>query len=409
MDQAWLAWSYPAPLEHVMAPHFLLCTHYHKDHFHPPSVDKISRSSEVVVPTTAGHFFLEKFQEFGFAGVQEISSATPLTLGDFEVYSVRINDHWEFLDETAYLIVEGDRAALFLADLWYLSEGLLRQLCAEFRICFAAVPWGGSLQDLCVLPEGFRLDSLEEYYRYGMDEATLRQKNSVQELEPYVQMARLMDAEHLTPGSYGFGLIQPGQDLVEPAPVNDWLNQEKFVQTLPDPAMRAKSHSMYPGDHFNGESGFHTYSGSSLPNTPVTDSMRSLTLSRKHTRLRLDGEFISRQFLKKIEERLSQLRNSSDLYQSRLSDILRSARQIEFQIVNESRQTFLFEQIADRFRMMEVSAPTGASDIVFIPPSVMTSLVTDWGPCWTEAEFSGLVKISASGWAPYLIMKQLFC
>jgi hypothetical protein len=137
--------------------------------------------------------------------------------------------------------------------------------------------------------------------------------------------------------------------------------------------------------------------------------MRSLTLSRKHTRLRLDGEFISRQFLKKIEERLSQLRNSSDLYQSRLSDILRSARQIEFQIVNESRQTFLFEQIADRFRMMEVSAPTGASDIVFIPPSVMTSLVTDWGPCWTEAEFSGLVKISASGWAPYLIMKQLFC
>ncbi len=69
----------------------------------------------------------------------------------------------------------------------------------------------------------------------------------------------------------------------------------------------------------------------------------------------------------------------------------------------------LFEQDAERFRMREVSAPTGARDIVYIPPSVMMSLVADWGPCWTEAEFSGLVKVSASGWAPYLIMQQLFC
>ena len=92
----------------------------------------------------------------------------------------------------------------------------------------------------------------------------------------------------------------------------------------------------------------------------------------------------------------------------RHQEILRGSRQIEFQIVNGSRQTFLFEQDAERFRMREVSAPTGAPNIVYISPSVMVSLVTDWGPCWTEAEFSGLVKVSASGWAPYLIMQQMF-
>ena len=125
--------------------------------------------------------------------------------------------------------------------------------------------------------------------------------------------------------------------------------------------------------------------------------------------MQLSGELIAQQFLKKIERRISQLRNASDLYQDRLSHILRASRQIEFQIVNEAKQVFLFEQDGDRFRMQEVSAPTGARNIVYIPPSVMVSLVTEWGPCWTEAEFSGVVKVSASGWEPYLIMRQLFC
>src|SRR2546425_759203 len=167
MDQSWLAWSYPGPRESLLAPDFLLFTHYHKDHFHPPSVHQLSRRSTVVVPVTAGGFFAERVRQFGFPHVYEIAADTPLQLGDFEVHSVRINDQWEFLDETGYLIVEGHQTALFLADLWYLPESLLRRVCAGAHASFAALPWGGSLQALCVFPEGFRLESLEEYYRYG--------------------------------------------------------------------------------------------------------------------------------------------------------------------------------------------------------------------------------------------------
>lgn len=409
MDQAWLAWSYPGPLERVLKSDFLMFTHYHKDHFHPPSVERISRKAEVVVPTTAGGFFRERAQEFGFARVHEISPGAPLRLGEFEVHSIRVNDHWEFLDETAYLIVEDGQAALFLADLWYLPEALLRRLCAEFHVRFAAIPWGGSLQDLCVMPEGFRLDSFEEYYRHGMDDATIARKNSVQEYDAYIHVARPVGADCLTPGSFGFGWIQPGGNLVQPIPINGWLDQDQFLATLPDPEIRAKSHPMYPGDRFTGEGTFHRRGGSSSPNSPVTDSMRALTLSRTAVHLPLDGEFVSQQFLKKIDQRISQLRKSSDPYRNRLSDVMKASRQIEFQILNESRQVFLFEQQGERFRMGEVGAPTDARDIVYIPPSVMMSLVTEWGPCWTEAEFSGLVKVSASGWEPYLIMKQLFC
>jgi len=408
MDQLWLAWSFPGTLDSVTAPDFVLFTHHHKDHFHPPSVEEISKRSEVVVPTTAGHFLRERVQEFGFARIHEIASGSPLQLGAFEVHSVRVNDHWILLDETGYLIVDGKQAALFLADLWYLPEEVLRRLCSEFHVCFAAIPWGGSLQDLCVLPDGFRLDSFEAYYHHGMDDATIRQKSALEAYESYVQLGNVVDADYLTPGSFGFGWILPDHDRVQPVPICGWLDQEQFLQNVPDPVTRAKSHPMYPGDQFDLESGFRRYERSSSPNTPVTNSMRSLALSRKHTRIHLDGEFISQQFLKKIETRISQLRSASN-HQGRLQKILRSSRQIEFQIVNESRQTFLFEQDAERFRMREVSAPTGAPDIVYIPPSVMMSLVTDWGPCWTEAEFSGLVKVSASGWAPYLIMQQMFC
>ncbi len=409
MDQCWLAWSYPGLLEDLVSPHGLLFTHYHKDHFHPSSARRVSRKAEAVVPTTPGSFFREKVAELGFAEVREISAGEPLRLGEFEIHSIRIADHWEFLDETAYLIVEGKHAALFLADLWYLPEALLRRACGGFQISFAALTWGAGMLDLYVLPKGFRLGSFEEYYRYGFDDKTLAEKNAVNEYDAYLHLASLVEAEHLVPGSLSFGWISPEENRVKPLPICGWLNQEQFIDGLPDPRLRAKSHAMYPGDRFSSEEGFKRRPGSALPNTPVTDAMRRLCAARRDASLKLDGKDIAERFLAKIATRLGQLKDSRQRYEERLGCILSASRLIELQIVNEARQVFLFEQEGERFRMREVSGPTGAPDILYVPPSVVTSLVTDWGPCWTEAEESSLVKVSATGWDPYLIMRQLFC
>lgn len=408
MDQCWLAWSYPGPIDELLSSDILLFTHYHKDHFHPPSLSRMSKDCEVVVPTTAGSFFRDWARQTGFAKVREIGPGHSFRLGDFEIHSVRIADHWEFLDETAYLIVDGDQAALFLADLWYLPEAVVRSACAGFHVCFAAVTWGGELQDLFVLPDGFRLDSLEEYYRYGWDEATLSRKNAINEYTPYLHLAKHLKADCLVPGSLSFGWIHPNEDRVKPLPMCRWLGQEQYIENLPDPELRGKSHPMYPGDRFDPERGFYRANGSSRPNTPVTQAMRCLANSRKGTGIELDGEAVSARFLDKISARIAELRDASSLYGDPLSGILQASRQIEFQIVNEARQVFLFEQDGARYRMREIDAPSGARDIVFIPPSVMTALVTEWGPCWTEAEMCTLVKVSATGWEPYLILKQLF-
>jgi hypothetical protein len=34
-------------------------------------------------------------------------------------------------------------------------------------------------------------------------------------------------------------------------------------------------------------------------------------------------------------------------------------------------------------------------------PRVLGGMVEGWGPKWTDANFSGLVELSASGWEPY--------
>jgi hypothetical protein len=221
-------------------------------------------------------------------------------------------------------------------------------------------------------------------------------------------MARAVEADVMVPAGFGFGMVVPGHDVVRPAPISHWLDQQAFIQTLPDPAMRARTRPMYAGDQMDSDGGARPFPGSTSPNTRVTDAMRAHILAPRDPRPVLDGRATTDGFRRKVEGRLAQLR-SWDFYEDGLACLLAASRQIEFQIVNESRQVFLFEQDGERFRLREVSRPTGARDIVYLPPAVMTSLVSDWGPCWTEAEFSGLVKVSASGWSPYLVLRQLLC
>lgn len=77
-------------------------------------------------------------------------------------------------------------------------------------------------------------------------------------------------------------------------------------------------------------------------------------------------------------------------------------------VVNDARQMFLFEQKRDQFTLRAIGRPTGVKEIVYMPPSVLSSMVEDWGPKWTDANFSGLVKVSASGWEPYRLLPIYF-
>ena len=408
MDQAWHAWVYPGDFESLHPIHHILFTHFHPDHFHPESFPLLDKGAGVLVPTTAGSYLSKKAQEAGFARVGEIQAGRPVRLNELEVHSLRIHDHWEFLDETAYLIVEDDIAVLFLADLWYIAPTLLARWRDRYRIAFASIPWGGSAENLLIMPKGYELGSIGEYYRHGFDESTLARRNSIMEHGEFSMIASIVDADYMIPGSFGFGWVAPDSDHVKPLPINHWLDQEAFIATMPNSRIKSKLHPMYPADCYDTHAGEMRRNGKAAPNHRVTPEMRARALSRRDSSIRVDPERVSRCALARISEAIDRLRHSSQFYQDRLPHLLSAEYQFEIHVVNDARQKFLFEQNRDRFALKPIDRPTGVADIVYMPPSVLQSMVEEWGPQWTEANFSGLVKVSASGWAPYKLMSSFF-
>lgn len=408
MDQSWAAWVYPAGVESLLPVQHILFTHFHPDHFHPESFPLLNKDADVLVPETAGSYLRDKARKEGFAKAREIHVGRPERLNELEVHALRVHDHWEFLDETAYVIVENDTAVLFLADLWYIPRALLARWADNRRFAFASLPWGGSIENLLILPEGYELDSLAEYYRYGMDKNTLARRNAVMEHGDFAALASEVNADAMIPGSFGFGMIAPDEEFVKPAPINHWLDQDAFIATLPDRRIKSKLHSMYPGYCYDTESGVMRREGTTKPNHRVTPEMRARSQARRDTSIRLDTEHACKYFLGKIDSALARQRGASLFYQDRMCHVLSGERQFEIHIVNDARQMFLFEQKRDRFTLRAIDRPTGIREIIYMPPSVFSSMVEDWGPKWTDANFSGLVKVSASGWAPYNYLPIFF-
>ena len=408
MDQAWHAWVYPGRVESLPAPQHILFTHFHPDHFHPESFPLLDKDADVLVPTTAGSYLCNKAREEGFSKTREISADQPERLNEFEIHSVRIHDHWEFLDETAYLVVEGDTAALFLADLWYIPPALLARCADRYRLAFASIPWGGSIENLCELPEGYRLDSIEDYYSYGTDESTLARRNAVMEHGGVVAAASVVNADCMIPGSFGFGWIDPAHEFVRPLPVNHGLDQEAFIATYPDARTKSKFKSMYPGDCYDSERNEMRRGGVKEPNHRVTAEMRARALSRRDSSIRLDPDGICASASSRIDAALARLHSGSVFYRDRISLLLSAKYQFEIHVVNDARQMFLFEHNRDRITLRAIDRPTGTREIVYMPPRVLSSMVKEWGPKWTDANFSMLVKVSASGWSPYGLMPIFF-
>jgi hypothetical protein len=386
----------------------ILFTHFHADHFHPESFPLLNKDADVIVPVTAGGYLCRKAREEGFTRAREIRAEQPLRLNELEVHALRIHDHWEFLDETAYLVVENDTAALFLADLWYMPPALLARVRQRYRLAFASLPWGGNIENLCVMPRGYELDAITDYYRYGMEESTLARRNAVVEHCDLAAIAATVDADCMTPGSFGFGWIAPDDEFVKPLPVNRWLDQEAFIASLPDSPARRKLQPMYPGDCYDSANGAMRRHGSPRPNHPATHEMRARTLAMRDSTARLDPDHIQARALGKIDEALRRFNDSSQFYRERLLHLLSAEYQFEIRLVNDARQMFLFEQKGSRFTVEPIDKPTGVKEFMYMPPAVLSRILDNWGPMWTDANFSMLVKVSARGWAPYKLLSIYF-
>ncbi len=121
---AW--WHFPAPVMRGadVRPTHVYLTHEHADHFHPPTLRALPRSTTLLVGRYVTPRFRDKLAALGFA-VRELPHGTPVRLGPLELTSYQYR-----ADDTALAISDGRTTVLDLNDC-LLRDRALEQLLAR--------------------------------------------------------------------------------------------------------------------------------------------------------------------------------------------------------------------------------------------------------------------------------------
>lgn len=121
--RAW--WHYPPPAlpdEEMLRPDFIYLTHHHFDHFHYPSLRQIDRSARVFIPRFGVDKMASEVSGLGFDSPRELSHGQVIHLGA----GVRIGSFQHSIDDTAFVVADGDDVVIDLNDTktrdWFLQR-----------------------------------------------------------------------------------------------------------------------------------------------------------------------------------------------------------------------------------------------------------------------------------------------
>ncbi|MEL7207358.1 MAG: MBL fold metallo-hydrolase [Actinomycetota bacterium] len=106
-------WHFPTneePDPRHLSPDLIYLTHHHSDHFHYPSMRRIDRSAEVMVPRFGVDVMAGEVQGLGFERVRELGHGEVQELAP----GVRVGSYQYGFDDTLFIVQDGDTV---LADL----------------------------------------------------------------------------------------------------------------------------------------------------------------------------------------------------------------------------------------------------------------------------------------------------
>jgi UDP-MurNAc hydroxylase len=106
-------WHFPTTTEpdpRYLSPDLVYLTHHHSDHFHFPSMRRIDRSTEVMVPRFGVDVMAGEVRGLGFDQVRELGHGDVVELAP----GVRVGSYQYGFDDTLFVIQDGDTV---LADL----------------------------------------------------------------------------------------------------------------------------------------------------------------------------------------------------------------------------------------------------------------------------------------------------
>jgi UDP-MurNAc hydroxylase len=100
-------WQYPPSADlrpEWLAPDFLYLTHHHPDHFHYPSMRRIHRDTQVLIPRFGVRKMEAELRSLGFTRIREIDHAEVVELAP----DVRVASYQYGFDDTLFAIADGE-------------------------------------------------------------------------------------------------------------------------------------------------------------------------------------------------------------------------------------------------------------------------------------------------------------
>jgi len=108
-------WHYPTvadPAPEVLEPDLVYLTHHHFDHFHFPSMRRIDRSAQVLVPKFGVPTLAQEVRSLGFDEVMELPHAEVVELAP----GVRVASYQYGPDDSVFVVADGDDVLVDMND-----------------------------------------------------------------------------------------------------------------------------------------------------------------------------------------------------------------------------------------------------------------------------------------------------
>jgi len=348
-------WHFPPstePTDEMLAPDFVYLTHHHFDHFHYPSMRKLDRSAQVLIPRFGVDVMGDEVVSLGFDQPRELIHGRVVDLGD----GVRVASYQYGFDDTAFVIAEDDHVVVDINDCKIRGRAL-DQLVNDFGAPSLACKSHSFAQSYPVL-----YDSVDK------EQLTLVTPQTYID-DFHDVMARLRPRYAIPFGSM-VGFLHP-----ESAPLNDHLvTPADVVDGVADRGGIEGTDviTMAPGDSWDSESGFER----SEVDWYVDRSRHLAELAAKYEpkiAARAAEEAGVRVEWRDFEAHLGRLvREVPRVFARRLSP-----RPFVFHVPSDLEHPYWWVSFRSRSVGRSASMPDNASGLTTIPEAVLSEAIRD--------------------------------
>jgi UDP-MurNAc hydroxylase len=232
-------WHFPpnTPIrEEFLEPDYIYLTHHHFDHFHYPSLRRISKNARVLIPRFGVDVMQHEAEQLGFKDVTEMAHGEPMTLPG----GTRVASYQYGPDDSAFVV---ERDGVVLADL---------------NDCKIKGPAAGPMLKAFGSPTFvFKSHSFAQAYPscYDIkDPADARLLTREDFLETFIDALRELRPQYAVPFASMVAFLHP-----ESRHSNQWAVRPPEVAAAAngsDVAVATKTVLMVPGDTWSSDQGF---------------------------------------------------------------------------------------------------------------------------------------------------------